>query len=178
MSAIVRYTETMSPKERVRRTFEFDKTDRVTIGYEANGAVHMRLSQALGIPDGNMELVYRALGVDYRGVCPGVYRTTAFTAPEGRRVDPVEGYIMRWVPNENGGYWDFCDFPLKDADDEDFENTASKSGRLRLCESCRIRGGSRARIRTVRRKSGCAGYNQLKRSNYGYGGCALPPHTR
>ena len=121
MSAIVRYTETMSPKERVRRTFEFDKTDRVTIGYEANGAVHMRFSQALGIPDGNLELVYRALGVDYRGVAPAYIGPELFTAPEGRRVDPVEGFVMRWAANENGGYWDFCDFPLKDADDEDFE---------------------------------------------------------
>ena len=122
MSAIVRYTETMSPKERVRRTFEFDKTDRVTIGYEANGAVHMRLSQALGITDGNLELVYRALGVDYRGVNPAYTGPQLFTAPKGRQVDPLEGFIMRWVPNENGGYWDFCDFPLKDADDEDFDN--------------------------------------------------------
>ena len=28
--------EHMSSKERVRRTFEFEKTDRVTIGYESN----------------------------------------------------------------------------------------------------------------------------------------------
>jgi uroporphyrinogen decarboxylase len=28
---------------------------------------------------------------------------------------------MRWVEHGSGGYWDFCDFPLKDADDEAFE---------------------------------------------------------
>ena len=28
---------------------------------------------------------------------------------------------MRWVPNGSGGYWDFCDFPLQDAEDEDFD---------------------------------------------------------
>ena len=32
--------ETMTSKERVRRTFQFEKTDRVTIGYEANGNIH------------------------------------------------------------------------------------------------------------------------------------------
>ncbi len=28
---------------------------------------------------------------------------------------------MRWVEHETGGYWDFCDFPLKDATDEMFD---------------------------------------------------------
>ena len=30
---IQKYTETMTPRERVRRTFNFETTDRVTIGY-------------------------------------------------------------------------------------------------------------------------------------------------
>ena len=31
-----------------------------------------------------------------------------------------EGYVTRWVENQYGGYWDFCDFPLKDAQSEAF----------------------------------------------------------
>lgn len=31
---IRKYPETMTPRERVRRTFSFETTDRVTIGYE------------------------------------------------------------------------------------------------------------------------------------------------
>ena len=36
---IQKYTETMTPRERVRRTFDFEKTDRVSIGYETNHAI-------------------------------------------------------------------------------------------------------------------------------------------
>jgi uroporphyrinogen decarboxylase len=36
-------------------------------------------------------------------------------------VNQLEGAIMRWVEHETGGYWDFCDFMLKDASDKDFE---------------------------------------------------------
>ena len=44
MSAIIaKAPETMTSRERVRRTFEFEKTDRVTIGYEANSAIHAKL---------------------------------------------------------------------------------------------------------------------------------------
>lgn len=113
--------ETMSAKERVRRTFEFEKTDRVTIGYETNEGIHARLSAALGIQDGNMELVMQALGVDYRGISAPYTGPSLFTAPEGRRVDPLEGCRMRWVEHEGGGYWDFCDFPLAGAADEEFD---------------------------------------------------------
>jgi len=113
--------ETMDAKTRTRKTFNLEKTDRVTIGYEANDAIHMRFSKALGIPDGNMELVYQALGVDYRGLPMKYIGPQLFPEPgDGKRVDPVDGYIMRWSQNESGGYWDFCDFPLKDAEDEQF----------------------------------------------------------
>jgi uroporphyrinogen decarboxylase len=114
--------ETMSAKERVLKTFNFEKTDRVTIGYEANEAVHMRLAKALGIKDGNMELVMQALGVDYRGVNPKYKGPMLFKTLPGRTTDPVDGFNMRWIEHSTGGYWDFCDFPLAGADDETIEN--------------------------------------------------------
>ncbi len=122
MSVICKCPETMTSKERVIRTFLHEKTDRVTIGYEANPHIHMRLAQALGIPDGNYEQVYQALGVDYRPIAPRYIGPELYHAPENRMVDQLEGCIMRWVKHETGGYWDFCDFPLKDADDEAFYN--------------------------------------------------------
>ena len=122
MPVIEKAKETMSAKERVRKTFQMEKTDRVTIGYEANPGIHRRLCQRLGIPGENLELVYQALGVDYRGVPMKYVGPSLFQAPPGRRVDPVEGAVMRWVEHDTGGYWDFCDFPLKDADPEDFDN--------------------------------------------------------
>ncbi len=66
MEKIIKAPETMSSKERVRRTFEFEKTDRVTIGYEANPTIHQKLKNALGIYDD--EQLLQALGVDYRGI--------------------------------------------------------------------------------------------------------------
>ena len=61
--------ETMSSRERVRRTFDFEKTDRVTIGYEANGLIHQKLLAALGVSDDGLQT---ALGVDYFGVRRGI----------------------------------------------------------------------------------------------------------
>ena len=51
---IQKATETMTAKERVRRTFAFEKTDRVTIGYDTNPAVHHRLCRALGMENDDM----------------------------------------------------------------------------------------------------------------------------
>ena len=48
---IQKYTETMTPRERVRRTFNLETTDRVTIGYETNPVIHAKLCEALGIPN-------------------------------------------------------------------------------------------------------------------------------
>ena len=66
MQRIRKAPETMTARERVRRTFEFEKTDRVTIGYEANAAIHARLCRELGVASSDLESVYQALGVDYR----------------------------------------------------------------------------------------------------------------
>ena len=114
--------ETMTAKERVLKTFQLEKTDRVTIGYEANGAIHMKLAQALGIPNGDLEQVMQALGVDYRGVGAPYVGPQIFKELPDRKVSPLEGCYMRWVEHETGGYWDFCDFPLQNADDEVIAN--------------------------------------------------------
>ena len=37
-------------------------------------------------------------------------------------MDPQWGIRTRWVEHETGGYWDYCDFPLKDADEETIAN--------------------------------------------------------
>lgn len=118
MVKIKKAPETMTSKERVIKTFNFEKTDRVTIGYETNGGVHMRVARELGIPDGNMESVYQALGVDYRGVGAPYMGKKLFPDKPDRHVDALEGCYMKWIEHETGGYWDFCDFPLMDADDE------------------------------------------------------------
>lgn len=117
---ICKAPEYMSSKERVRRTLAFEKTDRVTIGYEANPKIHGKVCRALGLKETDTEGLLQKLGVDYRAIVAPYIGKELFHAPENRLVDPLEGCIMRWVEHETGGYWDFCDFPLQDATDEMF----------------------------------------------------------
>ena len=119
MAKIIKAPETMTSRERVIRTFQFEKTDRVTIGYEANEGIHNKLKAELRVSTD--EELMKALGVDYRGVGVPYIGPELFKAPANRRVDPLEGCFMRKVEHESGFYWDFCDFPLQDAADEDFE---------------------------------------------------------
>lgn len=122
MNMIKKARETMSSKERVKKTFNFEKTDRVPIGYEANAAINAKLCEALGVDKNDKEGLMQALGVDYRSISAPYIGKELFTAPPRRRVSQLEGSIMRWVEHETGGYWDFCDFPLKDADEKKFNS--------------------------------------------------------
>lgn len=117
---IKKAAETMTARERVRRTFNFEKTDRVTIGYDANQGIHKRLCSCLGVPCDKKEVLYEALGVDYYELRPRYIGPQLFAVPPGRQVDQLEGAVMRWVEHPTGGYWDFCDFPLQDAEEEAF----------------------------------------------------------
>ncbi len=119
---LVKMKETMTGRERVKATFNFEKTDRPPIGYDANAGIDRRFKEALGVANGTHEDFLELLGVDYRRIIAPYTGPKLFTAPPGRQRDPLEGFIMRWVEHQTGGYWDFCDFPLKDAPDEAFDN--------------------------------------------------------
>ena len=121
MEKIIKCKETMTSKERVKKTFNFEKTDRVTIGYETNYNIYKSLCLQLGIKPEDEESLYQALGVDYRPIYAPYIGKELFKTPKDRKIDPLEGCIMRWVEHSTGGYWDYCDFPLKDATDEMFE---------------------------------------------------------
>lgn len=107
----------MTSKERVLATLAHDKTDRVPIDYSANSGIDKRLKTHLGLAADDDEGLKRALSVDYRNIFPH-YRGPRLHAdiPErGVKVDNW-GVHTRWIEHPTGGYWDFCDFPLKDAD--------------------------------------------------------------
>ena len=70
METIIKAKETMTAKERVKRTFAFEKTDRVTIGYDTNPSIHHRLCTALGVADDDYLTLYQKLGVDYASAGP------------------------------------------------------------------------------------------------------------
>ena len=121
MAILKKAKETMTAKQRVQKTFAYEKTDRVTIGYDSNAAIHEKLCSVFGIQPADYESLFEALGVDYRGIHAPYAGPELFAAPEDRMINQLEGSVMRWVKHETGGYWDFCDFPLKDAVDEMFD---------------------------------------------------------
>lgn len=116
------YNGTMTSRERVLRTFNHEKADRVPIDFFANAEILRRTAAALGVP-ADRDSVNDALGVDFKGIMPAYIGKPLFQdPPAGRRVHPLTGAITRWVANGAGGYWDYCDFPLADADDEVIAN--------------------------------------------------------
>ena len=117
MAGINKCKEAMTAKERVLKTFHLEKTDRVTIGYNGNANINQALIKELNAKD--YDEMLDMLGVDYRGVMPSYKGPEIFRQLPGRRTDPIEGCRMRWVEHQTGGYWDFCDFPLQGASDDE-----------------------------------------------------------
>lgn len=112
------YNGQMSSRERVLCALAKDVPDRVPVDYFSNPGAHGRLCTALGLDPGDGEAFLQAIGADIRGVNPAYAGQALFAPRPDRQVDPVYGHVMRWAQNEDGGYWDFCDFPLQDADEE------------------------------------------------------------
>jgi hypothetical protein len=118
MAQIVKAKETMTAKERVRRTFDYEKTDRVPIGYASNWTVHQKVSAELGVEAADREAFLRAIGADSRGADARYIGPPMFPEIPGCEVNEVYGHYVRWIENEYGGYHDYCHFPLAGADEE------------------------------------------------------------
>ena len=109
----------MTSKERVRATLSRGTPDRVPVDYHANPGIDQRLKEHFGLAKDDNEGLRRALGVDFRGISLA-YRGAKLHADIPERGVKVEnwGIHRRWVEHDSGGYWDFCDFPLKSADED------------------------------------------------------------
>ncbi|MDR3691792.1 MAG: uroporphyrinogen decarboxylase family protein [Fimbriimonas sp.] len=118
---IVKAPESMTSKERVMAAFAHSKVDRVPIDYLCNSGIDARLKSALGIGADDHESLRQALGVDFRGTGPWFAGPKRFADILGRHIDPVYGIRTCWIEHESGGYWDFCDFPLRDASQEEVD---------------------------------------------------------
>ncbi len=106
----------MTSKERVLTTLACQQPDRVPIDYFANDDIDRRLKAHFGLaPDAREELA-RALHVDFRGIyVPYRGRKLHADIPErGVKVDDW-GIHRMWIEHPSGGYWDYCDFPLREA---------------------------------------------------------------
>ena len=109
----------MNSKERVRLAFACQSPDRVPVNYSANPGIDARLKTHYGLAPEDHEGLRLALGVDFRSIV-APYRGPKLHAdiPErGVKADDW-GIHRRWIAHGAGGYWDFCDFPLREADEE------------------------------------------------------------
>ncbi len=103
----------MNSKERVLTAFANREPDRVPVNYEANEGINGRLTRHFAGRD-----LLDALGVDFRGVWASYGGPNLHGKAEGVHIHPEWGFRTRWVEHGHGGYWDYCDFPLADADED------------------------------------------------------------
>ena len=110
----------MTSKERVLIALASQEPDRVPINYSANAGIDGRLKNRFGLAHDDAEGLQQALHVDFRHVYPPYVgpKLHADIPERGIRVSNW-GIRTRWVEHETGGYWDYCDFPLRDASAED-----------------------------------------------------------
>lgn len=88
--------------------------------YCANEGIDRRLKAHFGLaPDAHEELA-QALGVDFRGL-ETPYRGPKVHAdiPGRGIVTDIWGIRRRRIEHASGGYWDYCDFPLREATEEE-----------------------------------------------------------
>ena len=110
----------MTSKERVLTTFANQESDRVPINYSANPGIDRRLKDYYGLQPNDSVGLRKILGVDFRGV-GGRYQGGKLheNIPERGVVVDNWGIHRRYIQHESGGYWDYCDFPLKEATEEE-----------------------------------------------------------
>lgn len=113
----------MTSKERVLTAFANQEPDRVPIDYSANPGIDQRLKEHFGLKLEDWEGLHDALGVDFRAIgAPYTGPKLHADIPErGVHVDNL-GIHTRWIEHPAGGYWDFCDFPLRSATEEEVAN--------------------------------------------------------
>ncbi len=104
----------MCSKERVLTAFARQEPDRVPINYFYNENIDQRLKQHYGLKANDDEALRQILGVDFRTPYVPYVGPKLFDDVPGRQVD-IMGVHRVWVENAYGGYWDYVDFPLKDA---------------------------------------------------------------
>jgi len=108
----------MSSKDRVVTTLHCGAPDRVPIHYSANPGIDARLKAHYGLAADDHERLRQALGVDARGVSAPYVGSPLHDEIPGIRVNPLWGIRTRYVEHESGAYWDYIDFPLRNADEE------------------------------------------------------------
>ncbi len=112
----------MNSKERVLTSLNHQEPDRVPIDYTCNSGIDRSLKEYFGLKHDDSEGLRRALGVDFRSVNVPYVGPQLQPEIEDCRIHPEWGIHMKWTPHLTGGYWEYCDFPLKNATAEDAAN--------------------------------------------------------
>jgi uroporphyrinogen decarboxylase len=107
----------MLAKERVKMAFGHREPDRVPIDYMANPGIDKRLKAHFGLDSDDGEGLRERLNVDFRAVKVPYIGPELHEPLPDRNID-MWGIRTRWVEHKSGGYWDYCDFPLQNADVE------------------------------------------------------------
>ena len=110
----------MTSRERVLKTFALEKPDRMPVDYLGNEGINSKLIKHFKVK--SYDEMLDALDTDFRGICAPYTGKNLFPKKAGLNVDRVYGFYTKWIPHPAGGYWDFVDFPLKDADEETIAN--------------------------------------------------------
>ena len=119
-------TTTMRSKDRVLTALAQQEPDRVPINYSANPGIDRRLKQRYGLAENDAEGLRQELGVDFRHVGAPYTGPKLHADVPDRSVD-LWGIHRRRIEHESGSYWDFCDFPLRDATLEEVQAWAMPS---------------------------------------------------
>jgi hypothetical protein len=90
------------------------------VNYLSNPGIDQRLKEHYGLRFDDDEGLLCALGVDFHHVGAPYIGPKLHPDAPGVHVD-MWGIHRRWIEHETGGYWDYCDFPLKDATLEEVE---------------------------------------------------------
>lgn len=104
----------MTSRERVRAAFARSEPDRVPLNYLGNPGITARLQEHFGLAAGDHEGLLQALRVDFRSLSAPYVGPPLHEQVPGRSVD-IWGIHRRYVEHPSGGYWDYCDFPLREA---------------------------------------------------------------
>lgn len=110
----------MTSKDRVLAAFNHTEPDRVPINYLCNPGIDRRLKAHYGLQEHDHEGLRQQLHVDFRNIPVRYSGPPLHIAPPDRSVDEW-GKHRRWIEHESGGYWDYCDWPLQNANMEVIE---------------------------------------------------------
>ena len=111
----------MIPKERVLTAFAMEKPDRVPMNYSANTEIDHKLKRHFALSVDDTEGLLCKLGVDFRSIGAPYVGPELHESTEEIKRD-YWGICRRWVEHESGGYWDYCEWPLKNASLDEVES--------------------------------------------------------